>query len=229
MNPSLPQRVVDRAMADDPQAAASEWMAEWRSDLAEFVPREVVESCVVAGRFELPPVGRTQYVAMVDPSGGSSDSYALCIGHREGREGEVVIDCLRDRPPPFSPEEVTREYAELLRSYGISRVVGDRYAGEWPLEQFRKHHIAYDLSDRPASDIFRDALPLVMSGRVVLPDNPKLIQQLIALERRTGRGRDHISHPPGGHDDLAVCAMGCAVLLATKGVSSVVERFKALT
>jgi len=47
------------------------------------------------------------------------------------------------------------------------------------------------------------------SGLVELLDNPHLIGQLCALERRTARsGKDSIDHPPNGHDDLANAAAG---------------------
>jgi hypothetical protein len=48
------------------------------------------------------------------------------------------------------------------------------------------------------------------SRRCDLLDHPRLITQLCALERRTGRGtgRDTIDHPPGGHDDIANAAAG---------------------
>ena len=39
------------------------------------------------------------------------------------------------------------DFAALLKSYRVSRVTGDRYAGEFPRELFRKHGIAFDLSD----------------------------------------------------------------------------------
>jgi hypothetical protein len=97
----------------------------------------------------------------------------------------------------------------VLRSYGINRVSGDRYAGEWPREQFRKHGIAYEPSVKPKTDLYRDLLPLLNSRRVALLDNSRLTTQLVGLERRTARGgRDSIDHGPGAHDDLANCVAG---------------------
>ena len=55
MNPTLPQKVIDAAMADDPYAARSEYYAEWRQDISAFVPPEVIAACVVEGRKELRP------------------------------------------------------------------------------------------------------------------------------------------------------------------------------
>jgi hypothetical protein len=43
----------------------------------------------------------------------------------------------------------------------------------------------------------------------------RAIAQLLALERSTSRlGKDFISHPPGGHDDLINAAAGALVLVS---------------
>ena len=57
------------------------------------------------------------------------------------------------------------DFAALLKSYGLSSVTGDRYAGEWPREQFRKAGIEYQLSDKAKSDLYRDLLPMLNSGQ----------------------------------------------------------------
>ena len=81
LNPTLDQALIDRALDEDPEAAGAEWLAEFRSDLADFVDRAVVEAAVIPGRFELPPVARTTYSAFTDPSGGSSDAFTLAVAH----------------------------------------------------------------------------------------------------------------------------------------------------
>ena len=86
-------------------------------------------------------------------------------------------------------------------------MTGDRYAGEFPRELFRKHGIAYETK----SELFRDLLPLLNSGRIVLPRNDRLQGQILGLERRTSAvGRDTISHPDRGHDDVANAVAGAA-------------------
>ena len=57
-NPSLPQRVVDRALARDPVAASAEYLAEFRSDVEAFVDRENVEACIALGVRERAPIAR---------------------------------------------------------------------------------------------------------------------------------------------------------------------------
>ena len=46
------------------------------------------------------------------------------------------------------------DFAALLKSYRVSRVTADRYAGELPRELFRKHGIAYDLAKQTKSELF---------------------------------------------------------------------------
>ena len=92
----------------------------------------------------------------------------------------------------------------------VSRVTGDRYADEFPRELFRA---AYDLAKQTKSELFRDLLPLLNSGRIVLPRNDRLQGQIVGLERRTSAvGRDTISHPDRGHDDVANAVAGAAAL-----------------
>ena len=56
-------------------------------------------------------------------------------------------------------------------------------------------------------------LPLLNSGRIVLPRNDRLQGQIVGLERRTSAvGRDTISHPDRGHHDVANAVAGAAAL-----------------
>jgi hypothetical protein len=143
----------------------------------------------------------------VDPSGGNADSMTLAIGHRQ--DGVMIIDAVRERKPPFSPEDVVAEFVGLLRTYQISKVTGDRYAGEWPRERFRKHGIFYEPAAKSKSDLYKDLLPALNSRQVELPDDMRLVAQIVGLERRTARGgRDSIDHAPGGHDDLCNAVAG---------------------
>jgi hypothetical protein len=212
-NPTLPQEVIDQAIERDPEAAEAEWLAEWRSDLADFLSREVVDAATVAGRYELPPIAGVAYAAFIDPSGGSSDAMTLAVGHADGER--VVIDAVRERRPPFSPPDVVAEFAALLRSYRISTVSGDRYGGQWPPERFIEHDIDYRSAEHPKSDLYRELLPVLNAGRIELLDHSRLVAQLLGLERRTARGgRDSIDHAPGAHDDVANAVAGVAALLA---------------
>ncbi|MDT3686485.1 MAG: terminase large subunit [Pseudorhodoplanes sp.] len=215
MNPSVPQRIIDEAIERDAAAARAEYLAEFRDDVESYISRDAILACVAKGVMERLPIAGHRYVAFVDPSGGSKDSMTVAIAHNEG--GVARLDLMRERRAPFSPEAVVEDFCRDLKRYGIRKVRGDRYAGEWPREQFRKRGIEYELSDKPKSDIYRDVLPSINSRNADLLDSERLINQFTSLERRTGRGgKDSIDHPPQGHDDLCNAVAGVLDTVMTK-------------
>ncbi len=210
MNPTLPDKLVADALEDDASAAKAEYLAEFRDDLEQFITREVVEAAVRTSPLELPFNRAHRYHAFVDPAGGGQDEFCIAIGHHE--DEAIVVDVVRARRG--TPAEIVAGYASLLASYRIKQVTGDKYAGSWPADEFKKHGIDYHPSEQPKSGLYLDLLPALTSGRVELPPDTRLINQISGLERRTSRaGRDSIDHGPGGHDDRANVVAG---LVTTK-------------
>jgi hypothetical protein len=215
LNPSLPQSVINRAYERDAASAAAEYGAQFRTDLEALLTIEAVQACIERGCKERPPLSQLQYVGFCDPSGGSADSYTLSIAHKQG--GSAFLDLVREVKPPFSPEGVTEEFAQTLLKYRVTKVYGDRYAGEWPREQFRKHGIGYATSDSTKSELYLALVPLINSEQINLLDNDRLTNQFVGLERRTSRGgKDSIDHMPGAHDDLANAVAGALTLAFKK-------------
>ncbi len=214
-NPTLPQKIVDRAYARDAAVAAAEYGSEFRIDVETLLVREMVEAAVDFNTTERTWERRHKYVAFVDPSGGSSDSMTLCIAHKEGTK--AIVDVIREKRPPYNPEVVTEEFAKLLKAYGIRRIFGDRYGGEWCREPFRRRGIEYKVSDANKSELYLALVPCINSGQVALVDNDRLVMQLVGLERRTSRvGRDIVDHAPGSHDDLANAVAGAVYRVLQK-------------
>jgi len=225
-NPSLSQAVVDRAIERDAASASAEYLGQFRSDLEIFVTREVVEACVDSGVHERAP-SDFRHHAFVDPSGGSSDSMTLAIGHVEGKV--VILDAIRERRPPFSPEAVVDEFSDLLKRYRIASVVGDAYGGNWPREKFAQHGVSYIVAGRNRSELYLSLLPELNSGTVRLLDNQRLVAQLVGLERRTSRtGKDAIDHMPGQHDDIGNATAGVVHLLRSEATLSPTVSWNAL-
>ena len=186
MNPSVPQRMIDEATERDPARAAAEFGAQFRTDIESFVSREAVMAVVRSGvgcaaRF----VSEFSYVAFVDPSGGYLDSMTLGIAHAEGKRRSRLLTrtslAVLARGCGYGVRLV-------LKRYGMCKVMGDRYAGEWPREA--SSAMASDMSRQRnrESDIYGEMLPRINSGEIALLDNERLISQLVRLERRTARG-----------------------------------------
>lgn len=208
MNATLPADYIKRMREDDPEAYRSEVLGEFRQGLTSLIDPAVLDRCVGEHQ-EIERQENVHYEAFVDPSGGRRDPYALAIGHLDKVSERVVVDCIRRWEAPFNPSGVTSEIVDILRRYQVSAVTGDRYAGEWPREQFRAHRVRYDVSRLDKSRLYLELLASLNAQRVELPSNQNLITELRCLERRRGpSGRDRVDHPPNGHDDLANAAAG---------------------
>jgi hypothetical protein len=208
LNPTLSQKIIDEALAEDRQSALSEYFGQFRDDVGEFIARSVIENLVVDDRTELLPRKANRYYAFCDVSGGRGDDAALAIAHRQGRK--VVIDLLRRYRPPFSPYEVCGRMATELKRFGAKRVVGDNYSAEFVAQAFASNGIHYDRAEKNKSQLYQELLPRLCSGEIELLDDEALVNQLAGLERRTrSGGKDIIDHPRGGHDDVANAVAGC--------------------
>jgi hypothetical protein len=223
LNPTIDQVFVERARAEDPIAARSEWDAQFREDISQFLEDALVDRALAPGCKSRPRQVGLRYVAWCDPSGGRHDSMVLAIAHQE-RGNKVLLDKLIRSAPPFEPETVVEQYAQTLGAYGLRHVIGDRYAGEWVTAAFRRHGISYVPSEQDASAVYVETLPLFTQGMVELLDHPQLETELRLLERRprpSGRG-DLVDHPPRATDDCAAATCG-ALLLASRLPSAAVE------
>ena len=220
MNPTLPLKVVERAMAKDASAARAEYGAEFRTDVENFVSLDVVERAVVPGlALRQPDILSCRYFGFLDAAGGSGgtngDAMTMAIAHADGER--VVLDRVEEVRPPFSPDDVVAQFASVFQTYRVSTVLADKWGAQWVASPFRRHGIAIDDTADAKSAIYLRLIPLLNSGRVALLDNDRLLSQLVGLERRSvAGGREIIDHPRGGHDDVINAAAGAIVMAGAK-------------
>jgi hypothetical protein len=210
-NPSLPNSVVERALARNPIAARAEYLAEFRSDLEGYVSLDTLRACT-GPVTEWPPLPGVHYTAGIDAATGSGDdSLALGIAHFDEGSGRVILDFIREWRPPFSPTAVLTEVASHCRRFNIAEIIGDRFAEKFVAEMLFGSRMHYRRSDRVTSDNFAELLPMLNSHEVMLPNLPAFIEQLASLQakpssrgrvswwrqqctRRHGRGRSYRHH-----------------------------------
>jgi hypothetical protein len=139
----------------------------------------------------------------------------LGVSHMEG--AKLVLDKLIAVAPPFDPEAVVVRFCEVLASFGLNRVVGDQYGGDWISSSFGRHGVAYQPSELSASQIYIECGVLFSQGLIELLDITALRTELSLLERRPRAGSrgDSVDHPRGFHDDQAISALGSLLLIAT--------------
>jgi hypothetical protein len=215
LNPLLPQAEIDRELERDPVRNRAEYLSEFRNDVEGFIPRSAVDACV-DDYHELSPRDGVAYFCFLDSASGSDggDSYAIAISHKKG--DQIIIDAVREVIPPFSPSSVVSDIlVPLCKTYRIDgKIFGDNYAGNFCKELVHKAGLYYDLWPQHKSEIYRDPLlPLINSKRITLPRIDRLINQTCTLERSVRRsGRDEITHPTHGHDDLINACAGAAAV-----------------
>jgi len=203
-------KMIAKAHERDPLSANSEWgnaeTIEFRPDLASYVDRDIAAAAVMRNVYELPYNSDNEYAAFADSAGGTGgDSYTLAITFNDN--GIITLAKLVEVRPIFQPAAVTAMLAEVCKSYHVSTVMSDKYAGGFP-------RITWEPSERSKSEIYYEFLPLLNSGKVRLLDDKRLFHQLISLEMRSGRGtgRPSIDHPPQQHDDCINSVAGAALL-----------------
>lgn len=239
MNPSISAAKLAKRRRADASRASREYDANFLDDVTSFFPPELLEAATVEGRRELPPQPGIRYVAAVDPSGGTgADAFTLAIVHAEHRDGRpfMVQDVMRGWNSPrgekLALDGTVAEIAAVLARYGLYRVVGDRYAGEWPTQEFRKHAVAYEQADRDKSAAYIETEPWVTTGSIELLDHPELLREAGLLEKRLRAGgkKALIDHPRGAHDDhpnaLALAVSELAKSLAP-AIGGTYESFQA--
>lgn len=215
MNPSLSQRIVDRALERDYAAASAEYLAQFRNDVSGFIDRDDVVACVDKGVIERPPQKRVRYFSFTDPSGGSADSMTTAIGHMDGKT--LVVDALREIRAPFKPEDACEEFAQLFAQYNVRKTHGDKYSGQWCVQSFARRGINYIHSEMSKSALYIELLPRLNGKTIKLLDNEAAVSQISQLERRTGRGlrTDSVDHPRGRRDDVANVIAGLCGIAST--------------
>ena len=144
-NATIPQSEIDRELERDRARNTAELLAEFRGDLEGYVAIEVVEACV-GDYYEMAPAAGTSYYAFTDPSGGSDDSFTLAISHRDGER--VVIDCIREVKPPFSPEQVIADFVRCSRATVCHRSTVTAMAASFRGSSSSKRGVSYDASEQ---------------------------------------------------------------------------------
>jgi len=209
MNPTIPEDVFTEADRENPEHYRREYLAEFTDSLAGWIPRELLDACVIPGRRELPPVRDASYIAVVDPAFRSSD-FGFSILCKAGEYVTVLYSTrwTGTREIPLQLETVLRQIKDILSRYGIGAVVGDQFCFPLIKQQFEKFGIFYTefhFGPHTRASIFGNLRQLISQQRISLIDEPELLRQLRCLEEiRMPNGNIDIRPPGSSKDDVAI-------------------------
>lgn len=164
-----------------------------------YFDADSVLACIIPGRKVLPWVENTYYRAFVDMSGGSNDEAVLSIAHWDDVRKVAVLDLIATQAgkPPFNPRQAVTKFVNVLQSYELHSVTGDKFAGDTFIHDFSEQGVSYHPSTLTKSQLYESLEPRINAGEIELLDLPKLQEQLLGLVTRGTK----IDHLPGEHDD----------------------------
>jgi len=220
MNPLLPQRVIDKALARDSEKARAEFLNVWREDSSDLLPLDIIEAATDVGIVERPPQRGVHYVAYADMATGTGkDSAALAVCHVETDAARsVLVDLVRERKPRFVMADVIADWSEVLGEYGIGEVWSDGYAFGICADEWSRHGIRNSKSPNDTGENYIKLLPLLTSKRGHLSDDPTTRKQLAGLVRVVRSGHETVEHAStaSAHDDVAAAVAGALVQAASE-------------
>jgi hypothetical protein len=226
MNPKLTDSKMEAQRRLDPSRYQREYEAEFAEGLESFLPSAWVEQSIILNRYELPFVASKAYSAGVDATGlggnPNANSFTLVVGHYE-KEVFVQDVCKGWKKSSYHNvdlEGIVGEIADILKRYNLREVHGDRYSGQWVVENFRKVGITYKQTEQDKSVFYLELEPLFAQGRIEILDHPELARELRLLDRRPRPGGKMIvDHPRGSHDDHAN-SLAIAVAFAKRAITT---------
>jgi len=229
MNPAIPPAVLERERKRDEQKFRREFKAEFVENTTSWIESEILESCIVQGRRDLPRVADGLYVAAIDPGFVRSD-FALAIAHLSP-DGAIVLDRVArwcgTKKAPLGFEWVCQEIKRILDQYSIDSAIGDQYCAPVIRQQLLKLGVYYEdfaFGSHTRAEIFGNLRHLLEQGKIDLLDDLELLRQLRSLEeQKTDRGQIDVRPRGGMRDDLAVAVALAASQLAKRSSASLFQ------
>ena len=193
----------------DEENASREYDAKFMSaGTSVFFDADTIAKCIDT-RLVLP---RTSQYGEEITSGGdlgfAKNSSALAVVHWSG--GDACVGELLETKPQagalLKPSVVVGEYASVIARHGGSYLMGDGHYKATAVEALANENVGFVDAPTAPADAFIAARTLMREGRVRIPDNPRLIQQMReTLARRSSGGNVTIVLPlwkTGEHGDL---------------------------
>lgn len=123
--------------------------------------------------------------------GFKRNSSTLVIAHRS-KEVITVGDLLELQPAtgaPLKPSEVVGAFAERLRGHaGLTLLMADGHYSESVNEHLANHKLGYIPAPTEVAETYVKVRALMREGRVKMPNHPRLLAQLRAVQWRPNPG-----------------------------------------
>ena len=217
LNPTIDAKLLERERKRGGEVFyRREYLAEFTETSGNpFLDSAAIARAVVVGTTEFLPAG--DYVSSGLDLADRRDDCALahaCVREVSGVRKVVVLSARVWKPDPKHGHQVLtvlREMGEDCRRVGSVRSRGDQKSMSVAEQVLRAHGVGFErvvTAGAGSECAYKTFSALLNDDRLVLPDNPELVQQLRKLEAKATDGnRFLVEGGRGARDDVAVACV----------------------
>jgi hypothetical protein len=217
LNPSIDAKLLERERRrGGEQFYRREYLAEFtETSGTPFLDPAAIARAVVVGTREF--ASANDYVSSAIDLADRRDDCALahaCVRDFGGVRKVVVLSARLWKPDPKTGHQVLTILGEMGRDcqrVGSGRSRGDQKSMSVAEQVLATHGVSFTrviTAGAGSEQAYRSFNALLNEDRLVLPDDPELIQQLRRLEQKTQDGnRFLVEGRRGAHDDIAVACV----------------------
>ena len=227
MNPSISLEYLLSEKERDPEMFNVEFGGKFASNMSALIDSGLIEASIRQDKSKdaYPASKRLfgSYTLCLDPAKGNRDDYVAYLGHYEDGvyRGDMIkkFDATRiiDGKPQVDIEEVERWIMEIHNAYGLAVVVLDQYNSAATIQRLESkiniRELTWTVPSKTAA--FSKLRQHFTSGRIEIPNHPKLVSQLKNMTvRYTKNGGWVVSGGAGAAVDDYVFALAGALFVA---------------
>ncbi len=220
MNPNVPYEQLNDEFERDEILARQEYGAEFLAPHGKFLKPAFIRACVVP--MDHPRPGSVRRHIHVD-IGLQHDSTAIAMGYidpepsTDDENVRVIIETVEVLDPsgdsPLNVGEIEKRIVGPARKNEVESITFDQYQSTYLIERLQA--AGFDATVIPATpksnhEAYSTLQGLISIGKIVLPDNERLIDELTALEVTPTWYGFKVEAPSGRHDDCADAVAFCA-------------------
>jgi len=193
MNPTVPQKFLEREQERDPENYRREYDAEFTEAISGFLSADAIEACIVEDREQLAYNPDNHYCAAIDAA-YKGDLFSLAIAHMDKERRVVVVDLLTgwqgSKKEPLKLSEVMPQIKTICKQYNVHNVLGDQFGAEPLKDAFSRNSLSYEertFTNQSKADIYATLRTRIIDGTIELLDHQKSLKELRGLELEIGR------------------------------------------
>lgn len=210
MNPNIPREKLEDEFSADENLARQEYGAEFLAPHGRFLKPDEIRACV---RPVEPSKGKIRRRMHVD-LGLRHDATAIAVGRidrgKVDSDWRIVIERVEtmqaDNSDALNVGEIESLIRKIADEHNVESITFDQHESAYLVE--RLNSAGYSASVVPATaksnhEFFSYLHGLISNRQIILPDNPRLIDELASLECTPTWYGYKVEAPSGMHDDCA--------------------------